>query len=551
MSADLHDLTIAEGARLLGAKRLSPVEWTEALLARIEALDAQLDAFIAVTADAAMEQAKAATAEIAAGRRLGPMHGVPFGLKDIYDTAGIPTTAGSRVFLDRVPDRDATTTAKLLQAGGVLLGKLATHEFAQGGPNFDLPWPPARNPWNREHFTGGSSSGSGAAVAAGLLPGALGSDTGGSVRIPAALCGIAGLKPTYGLVSRHGVIPNSYTFDTCGPMARTVEDCAILLQAIAGHDAGDPSSAGRPPPDYRAGLDGDIRGLRVGVLRHFWEEDLTADPEVAAAMEAALEVLSGLGAVLEDARMHPLQDYYDVKIVIAESEIYAIHENDFRERAGDFGADFLTRVLPACLLGATEYVQAQRQRRRMLLEVTEHYELYERYDVLVTIGAATPAPRLDAYRMGTYWENPNVTTPFNVTGGPALVLCNGFSSAGLPLSLQIIGRPFEDATVLRVGHAYERATSWRDRRPELTEGSTPVPITPREPPRGMPDMDPETRTIVEGCAARAGLGLTDERFAMLCRGAAPALAMARRLRGPRPREEEPANVFRWADSAPG
>ena len=518
MSADLHDLTIAEGARLLGAKRLSPVEWTEALLARIEALDAQLDAFIAVTADAAMEQAKAATAEIAAGRRLGPMHGVPFGLKDIYDTAGIPTTAGSRVFLDRVPDRDATTTAKLLQAGGVLLGKLATYEFAHGGPNFDLPWPPVRNPWNREHFTGGSSSGSGAAVAAGLLPGALGSDTGGSVRIPAALCGIAGLKPTYGLVSRHGVIPNSYTFDTCGPMARTVEDCAILLQTIAGHDAGDPSSAERPPPDYRAGLDGDIRGLRVGVLRHFWEEDLTADPEVAAAMEAALGVLSGLGAVLEDARMRPLQDYYDVKIVIAESEIYAIHENDLRERPGDFGTDFLTKILPACLLGATDYMQAQRQRRRILLEMTE---IYERYDVLVTIGAATPAPRLDAYRMETLWEDTSVTTPFNVTGGPALVLCNGFSSDGLPLSLQIIGRPLEDATVLRVGHAYERATSWRDRRPELTEGSGPVPITPREPPRGMPDMDPETRTIVEGCAARAGLGLTDEHFAMLCRGAAP------------------------------
>ena len=547
MSADLHDLTIAEGARLLGAKRLSPVEWTEALLARIEALDAQLDAFVAVTADAAMEQAKAATAEIAAGRYLGPMHGVPFGLKHIYDTAGIPTAAGSRVFLDRVPDRDATTTAKLLQAGGVLLGKLATHEFAQGGPNFDLPWPPARNPWNREHFTGGSSSGSGTAVAAGLLPGALGSDTGGSVRIPSALCGIAGLKPTYGLVSRHGVIPNSYTFDTCGPMARTVEDCAILLQAIAGHDPRDPSSAERLPPDYRAGLDGDIRGLRVGVLRHFWEEDLTADPEVAAAMEAALGVLSGLGAVLEDARMRPLQDYYDVKFVIGEPELYAVHENDLRERPGDFGADFLTKVLPACLLGATEYMQAQRQRRRILLEMTE---LYGRYDVLVTIGAATPAPQLDAYPMGTYWH-PNVTTPFNVTGGPALVLGNGFSSDGLPLSLQIIGRPFEDATVLRVGHAYERATSWRDRRPELIEGLAPVPITPREPPRGMPDTDPETRTIVDGCVARAGLELTDERFAMLCRGAAAALAKAQRLRGSRPREEEPANVFRWANPAPG
>ena len=258
---ELHWLTIADAARLIESRRLSPVELTDALLARIEALDPQLNAFLLPTPEQAREQARAAEREIMAGNYRGPLHGIPFGLKDIYATAGIRTTSHSKICENLVPTEDATTVTKLYQAGGVLLGKLATHEFAHGGPSFDLPWPPARNPWNRDHFTGGSSSGAGAAVAAGFVPGALGSDTGGSIRGPAALCGIVGLKPTYGLVSRAGVYANSFTFDHAGPMTWTVEDCAILLQAIAGHDPKDPASADRPIPDYRAALTGDIRGL--------------------------------------------------------------------------------------------------------------------------------------------------------------------------------------------------------------------------------------------------------------------------------------------------
>src|ERR1700751_1526763 len=273
MADELACLTIAEAARLIEQKQLSPVELTTALIRRAEALDPQLNAYLLLTAERALDQAKSAERQIVAGGYRGLMHGIPFALKDIYATAGIRTTGHSRICLDTVPTADATTVKKLYEAGAVLTGKLATHEFAHGGPSFDLPWPPARNPWNREHFTGGSSSGSGAAVAAGLVPGALGSDTGGSIRGPAALCGIVGLKPTCGLVSRHGVYTDSFSFDHAGPMTWTVEDCAIMLQAIAGHDPKDPASADRPIPDYRAALTGDIRGLRIGILRHLFEDD--------------------------------------------------------------------------------------------------------------------------------------------------------------------------------------------------------------------------------------------------------------------------------------
>jgi aspartyl-tRNA(Asn)/glutamyl-tRNA(Gln) amidotransferase subunit A len=267
MPDELAFLTIADAARLIEQKQLSPVELTTALIRRTEALDPQLNAYLLLTADRALDRAREAGRAIMAGGYRGPMHGIPFALKDIYSTAGIRTTGHSRVCLNTVPSADATTVRKLYEAGAVLTGKLATHEFAHGGPSFDLPWPPARNPWNREHSTGGSSSGSGAAVAAGFVPAALGSDTGGSIRGPAALCGIVGLKPTYGLVSRSGVYANSFSFDHAGPMTWTVEDCAIMLQAIAGHDPKDPASATRPVPDYRTALTGDIKGLRIGVVR--------------------------------------------------------------------------------------------------------------------------------------------------------------------------------------------------------------------------------------------------------------------------------------------
>src|SRR5215472_14163958 len=361
MSEELAFLTIAEAAQLIERKELSPVELTTALLRRTEALDPQLNAYLLLTAERALDRARRAEQEIVAGHYRGPMHGIPFALKDIYSTAGIRTTGHSRICLDAVPSEDATTVGKLYEVGAVLTGKLATHEFAHGGPSFDLPWPPARNPWNRAHFTGGSSSGSGTAVAAGFVPGALGSDTGGSIRGPAAFCGVVGLKPTYGLVSRYGIYANSFSFDHAGPMTWTVEDCAIMLQAIAGYDPKDPASANRPMPDYRGALTGDIRGLRIGIVRHLYEDDITVAPEVRVAVEEAYAVFRSLGATLEHVRIRPAADYYAVKITIAESEQYAIHEEKLRTRPGDFGADFLGRALPAVLYSGTDYVQAQRE----------------------------------------------------------------------------------------------------------------------------------------------------------------------------------------------
>ena len=540
MNAGIDAITIAEAARLIRARKLSPVELTRAKLERIEALEPRLRAFATLTAERALNEARAAEAEIAKGRWRGPLHGIPIGLKDIFNTAGLLTTAGSRILADHVPAGDSTVTARLAQAGAVLAGKLATHEFAHGGPNFDLPWPPTRNPWDLTRFTGGSSSGSAAAVAAGMVLGAMGSDTGGSVRIPAALCGLAGFKPTYGLISRAGVVPNSYPFDPCGPLAWTVEDCALMTDAVAGFDAADPTSEDRPPPDFAARLEGGIRGLRVGVLRHVWEEELEATAEVRAAMEDALAVLAGLGARIEDARMRPFRDYYDVKLVVAESELYASHERELRTRARDFGADFLARAFPAILFRAADYVQGHRLRRQMLAEMEA---LYARFDVLVTVGALAPAPRLADYRIGASWEKPNVTTTFNVTAGPALVLCMGFDGTGLPLSLQIAGRPFDDATVLRLGHAYERATAWRARRPAPATGAAPAPISPSPPPR-MPAVEPGLRAIIEARLARAGIKPDEGQLARLYAAAPYALAMAERLRGPRPWDDAAAFAFR-------
>ena len=460
--------------------------------------------------------------------------------KDIYTTQGILTSGGSKVCSDNIPTFDATATRKLHDAGAVLLGKLQTHEFAHGGPSFDLPWPPARNPWHLEHFTGGSSSGSGAAPAAGLIPASLGSDTGGSIRGPASFCGIVGLMPTSGLVSRAGVIPNSFTFDHCGPMTRTVEDCAILLQAIAGYDAQDAGSIEAEIPDYRAALTGDIKGLRIGALRHYWEKDMPAHPDLARAMDAAIEVFKKLGARVEDCATRPMRDAFDTKVLIGEAEIYAIHYDNLKSRPGDFGRDFLGRILPACLFQASDYVQASREHRRIIAAIRP---LYQKYDVLLTAGFG-PAPRLDAHRTANFWQRPNVFTPSNVFGGPSLELPNGFSN-GLPLGMQVIGRPFDEATVLRAGHAYQQATDWHARRPQLIAGAPQPVVTAKGNEPVAADLDTAQRDFVLRTAQRAGLELNDYQTAILLETAPFALAMAERVRKPRDRMEEPALVFRF------
>jgi aspartyl-tRNA(Asn)/glutamyl-tRNA(Gln) amidotransferase subunit A len=538
MPADLHDLSLAEISRLIGAWKLSPVELVDALIRRIEQHDAQTHAFITPTFELARRQARQAEAEIAAGRSRGPLHGIPFGLKDIYDTAGILTSAHSRIFLDRIPSQDATATRRLYEAGAVLLGKLATHEMAHAGPSFDLPWPPARNPWNPSHFTGGSSTGSGAAVAAGLVPMALGSDTGGSIRGPASHCGVVGLMPTFGLVSRAGVITNSWTFDHCGPLARTVEDCALTLQALAGYDPGDAGSLKRPTPPFGAELGRDLRGLRIGVLRHHWEDDIPASDDVRKAMEAALDVLRRLGAELEDCRVRPLARYFDVKIIIAESEIFSVHQQALIARPGDLGADFRARALPAVLFSASDYVQAGREHRRMMAEMEP---LYARFDAFVTAGLGE-APRLADYRSVSFWQRPSALTAWNVTGQPVLALPNGFGRRGLPLGMQILGRPFGEPTILRIGHAYEQACEWHRRRPVLVAGAAAPAVTPPPVLSVTDPVDPATRDLCVGAARRAGLRLDDLMLAQLLEGAPYALAMVERLRRDHGLHHEPAHV---------
>jgi aspartyl-tRNA(Asn)/glutamyl-tRNA(Gln) amidotransferase subunit A len=345
--------------------------------------------------------------------------------------------------------------------------------------------------------------------------------------------------PTFGLVSRAGVITNSYTFDHCGPLARTVRDCALTLQALAGHDPADAGSLARPIPRFDAEIGRDLRGLRIGVLRHHWEEDLPASDDVGKAMEAALDVLRRLGAELEECRVRPLAHYYDVKIIIAETEIFSVHQRELIARPQDFGADFRARALPAVLFSASDYVQAGREHRRMMVEMAP---LFARFDAFVTAGLGE-APRLTDYRSVSFWQKPSALTAWNVTGQPVLALPNGFGRHGLPLGMQILGRPFEEATILRIGHAYEQATEWHRRRPALPEAGEAPAVTP---PPVLSVTDPADAAIRNLCAVaarRAGLRLDDQTMAQLLEGAPYALRMVERLRRDHGLHHEPANVF--------
>ncbi|TQF76367.1 amidase [Elioraea sp. Yellowstone] len=466
MRADdvLHRLTIGDAAGAIRARRLSPVELARALLARIEQLNPRLDAFLTVTEREALSAARLAEKAIASGGWKGPLHGIPLAYKDIYETAGVRTTAHSRLMLNHMPKRSAAAVERLAEAGAVMLGKLATHEFAIGGPAFDLPWPPARNPWDTERFTGGSSSGSAAAIAAGLCLGSLGSDTGGSIRIPAAYCGIAGLKPTAGLVSRRGMVPLSHSLDTAGPMAWTAEDCAILLAAIAGHDPEDSASVPAPPVDYLAECRKPVKGMRVGLIRRFHEHDVPASAEVREQMADAVRLLRDLGCTVVDLDTAPLQDFNAVARLIITAEAYTLHEHDLTTRPELYSRAFRVRVMAGALLRAADYLQAQRQRRTLAAQFNA---LFEQVEVLVTASAASPPPKLADQQLDEGLARPMFTAPANVSGGPALVVCSGFAANGLPLGLQIVGRPFDDAGVLRLGRAVEEAAGTRARRPAL------------------------------------------------------------------------------------
>ncbi|MEO3472027.1 amidase [Roseomonas sp. CAU 1739] len=456
--------TIAAAAKQIAAKQISPVEFMKDRLAKAEAVNPQIHAFIRFTPEIALAQAKAAEARQMAGTLKGPLDGIPIGHKDIYETAGVPTTGHSRVLIDHVPTADAAAVTAWAERGAVMLGKLATHEFAWGGPSFDLPWPPARNPWNTDHFTGGSSSGTGAALAAGVILGGTGSDTGGSIRMPASLCGTAGIKPTYGLCSRRGVLPLSHSLDTVGPLAWTTEDCAIMLDALTGHDPSDPSSANRPKPDLLSGLNGGVKGLRIGVIRHFHETDCPVSPGMAAGIADVVKTLEGLGASVEEVTLPSLADFNAAGWMILAADAFVVHEPWLRTKFRDYGEFLRERLALAGTISAADYLQAQRRRRELCDAVAK---VMEGCDLLLTAGAPGEARLITEMGKWASFQSPNFTIPFNLTGQPALTVCAGFGAAGLPVGVQLVGRPFEDATVLRAGHAYEQATTWRAKRPAM------------------------------------------------------------------------------------
>ncbi len=460
MSDEIAYATIAELRVRYRKRDLSPVEVTRAALARIEKLDPVLHAFVTLTADRALTDARAAEEALRQGDGR-PLLGIPIAHKDIYLTRGIRTTGGSALLADWIPEDEATCVERWRAAGTVLLGKLITHEFAFGIQQPGHLFPAARNPWNLDHVPGGSSSGSGAALAAGLVVGATGSDTGGSIRGPAAFCGIVGLKPTYGRVSRAGVLSLSWTLDHAGPMARTVEDCAYLLQALAGHDDADPASSRAPVEDYVAPLARDIRGVRIGVPRGYFFEGV--DPEVERAFEEALDTLRRLGAKVRDVQIPSLHAAPSFLLILM-AEAFAYHERDIREHPELYGDVLRERILAGALVTAAEYMQAQRLRAQICRETAE---VLRGVDVLATPTAVKPATPFAQAQDPEFGFPRSNMPPFNLTGSPTLALPCGFSSSGLPLSLQLAGRSFEEGTVLRIGHAYEQATMWHTRRPPL------------------------------------------------------------------------------------
>jgi aspartyl-tRNA(Asn)/glutamyl-tRNA(Gln) amidotransferase subunit A len=464
MTKALHDISIAEAGQMLRSGATTSMALTEHALERIRTIDPLIDSFILVTRESALAEAAAADAAFAKGVDKGPMQGIPHALKDIYGTAGIRTTCHSKLLLDNVPTEDSVVAAKFKAQGAVMLGKLATHEFAIGGPSFDLPFPPARNPWNPAHIPGGSSSGSGAAIAAGIVRMAMGSDTGGSIRGPAAYCGTVGLKPTYGLVSRRGVFPLSYTLDHCGPLAWTVEDAAIAMEVIAGFDPLDPASADVPVPDFRGKLGGGVQGLRLGLPRHWFVKADGVSAETLRGIDDAAETLAKLGATIEEIELPNYELYNACGRVILLSEAYAIHEKDFQTRPLDYGRYTHVRMGLGAFTSSADLTQAMRLRRELALAVNAKLKAC---DALITASTLTPAPAFADCDPKSPPNFPIQAMPFNVTGNPAMSIPTGFSASGLPLSMQIVGRAFDEPTVLAIGAAFEAASSLHVRRPSL------------------------------------------------------------------------------------
>jgi aspartyl-tRNA(Asn)/glutamyl-tRNA(Gln) amidotransferase subunit A len=454
----LYYLSIHEAQELIHSRKISPVELTGSVLERIQAVDSELHAFINLMADRAMEQARVAEAEIAKGKWRGPLHGIPVAVKDQLDVDGAP--ARIRQFTQGVGD--ATAVRKLKEAGAILLGKLHMSSL----PDADLPLP--RNPWNTEHITGGSSTGSGAAVSAGLCLGSLGEDTAGSIRNPSAFCGIAGLKATYGRVSRYGLAPLSWSLDHCGPMARVVEDTAHMLQAIAGHDPKDPTSSEAPVAEYTSALRQDVNGLRVGVPRDYINECAPrTDPVVLKLVDRAIDDLKSLGARVEDVKVPILHLATIANAVIYYNEFWAAHKNDAAWVLKHGAAQRRARIYLGILTNSADYIQAQRVRSRVRAEFAD---VFNRVDCLALPCQAGPAPLVkDVGPIDTLFKHvvPEYHGPFNLAGLPTLSVPCGFSENNLPIALQLVGKPFDEITILRAGYRYQQQLRWFEKRPSI------------------------------------------------------------------------------------
>ena len=467
-ATELCFLSAAELSRLMGSKELSPVEVVQAHLERIEATEPVLNSFITRPGEEALDAARQAEREIGAGQCRGPLHGVPVGLKDLYYVKGVPNTSGSRIFDDFVPEYDGAAAARLKDAGAILMGKLNLHQFAFGPTGLNADYGHMHNPWDPTRLAGGSSGGSGSAAAAGQCTVTLGSDTGGSIRIPSALCGLSGIKPTYGRVSRFGLTPLSWSLDHPGPMARSVEDCALTLGVLAGYDPRDPASANEPVPNYRDALTGDVRGLRIGVPKEYFEVPLESGVE--RAVREALDVLRRLGAEVKEISWPMFHDSGAISRIILYAEAAAYHRDLLVKRGSEYDPSVRWRFESGLFISGADYLRALRGR---LVYNQKVRELFQDVDLLAGPMEPIVAPLIEADGLQINGLEVDIigaltqyTRAFNLTGYPALTVPCGFSD-GLPVGLQLAGRPFEEATALNAGHAYQQATDWHTRRPPL------------------------------------------------------------------------------------
>ena len=464
---DLTSMTIVSLAELIEQRKVSPVEVSQAYLDRIEQLNDRINAYISVYPELAIEAAQKAEAEIMRGEKRGPLHGVPLAIKDLFQVSGMRRTCGSKLLDEPIATEDATSVVRLREAGAIILGMLNLHEFAFGPTGINPHYGSARNPWDLTRACGGSSAGSGAAVAAFLAAGALGTDTGGSIRIPASLCGVVGLKQTYGLASRHGIFPLSDSFDHGGPLGRTVDDTALLLQAIAGPDVHDSSTANAKVKNYTAKLDHPIDGMKIGVPRGFFFEDL--HPEIETTVNAALQKLEELGAHVEDVELPSAREMSDAWGAIAAVEAYAVHEEPLRDDGSMLGTDVRERLLLGRDISTDDIMMAQKTRTRIRREMAA---LLRNHPILVVPSTIIPGVSIDSasYLLnGRKIEGPKVlarlTRPAALLGQPAISVPAGFTDECLPIGLQLMGVWFDEPTLLQVAHAYEQATDWHLRRP--------------------------------------------------------------------------------------